>query len=65
MSETKIDPIRRGCITGLSPYGNCVCCGQDGMECCAECREDCNGRCGWIPEKGEERRNRDVSKADQ
>lgn len=30
MSEAKrIDPIKRGCITGLSPYGSCVCCGAE------------------------------------
>lgn len=52
--KSPISPIKRGCITGWSKYGNCVCCGQDGVQCCAERREDCNGRCGWIPEKGEE-----------
>lgn len=46
-----VDPIKRGCITGLSPYGNCVCCGSEGVECCAQCAEPCNGRCGWIPEQ--------------
>ena len=66
MSEAKrIDPIKRGCIMGLSPYDNCVCCGEKGVECCMQCTIPCNGRCGWIPEKGEEGRKRDVSKADQ
>mgnify|MGYP005769252439 CR=1 FL=1 len=46
-----VDPIKRGCITGLSPYGNCVCCGSEGVECCAQCAEPCNCRCGWIPEQ--------------
>lgn len=41
--------IERGCITGKSPYGNCVCCGKNDVECCAQCSaDDCNGRCGWI-----------------
>lgn len=42
-------PIEKGCITGKSPYGNCVCCGKNDVECCAQCSaDDCNGRCGWI-----------------
>ena len=41
--------IERGCITGKSPYGNCVCCGKNDVECCAQCSaDDCNCRCGWI-----------------
>ena len=45
----KKSPIERGCITGKSPYGNCVCCGKNDVECCAQCSADgCNGRCGWI-----------------
>lgn len=45
----KKSPIERGCITGKSPYGNCVCCGKNDVECCAQCSSDgCNGRCGWI-----------------
>lgn len=45
----KKSPIERGCITGESPYGNCVCCGKNDVECCAQCgADDCNGRCGWI-----------------
>lgn len=46
--------IERGCITGLSPYGVCSCCGHEGAKCCGECKESCNGRCGWLedtPEK--------------
>lgn len=46
--QEKLSPIERGCITGLSPHGNCVCCGSDGVKCCGQCDEDCNGRCGWI-----------------
>lgn len=50
MSEAKrIDPIKRGCIMGLSPYDNCVCCGAEGVECCMQCTIPCNGRCRWIP----------------
>ena len=46
--EKKIKPYDRGCITGKSPSGNCVCCGKGGVECCAQCKEKCNGRCGWL-----------------
>lgn len=38
------------CITGKSKYGNCNCCGANGVKCCAECKEDCNCRCGWLDE---------------
>ncbi|MBE5922635.1 MAG: hypothetical protein E7269_07780 [Lachnospiraceae bacterium] len=45
----KIPPIKRGCITGLNPYGTCACCGNnETVECCSQCREDCNCRCGWL-----------------
>ena len=45
----KKTPIERECIMGKSPYGNCVCCGKNDVECCAQCSaDDCNGRCGWI-----------------
>lgn len=41
-------PIQRGCITGKNPYGTCPCCGNGGtVQCCAQCEERCNGRCGW------------------
>ena len=46
--KEKIRPYDRGCITGKSPSGNCVCCGKDGVECCTQCKEKCNGECGWI-----------------
>lgn len=39
------------CITGWSKYGNCVCCEYGGVRCCKDCEEDCNCRCGWIPEE--------------
>lgn len=47
-SEEKTSPIDRGCITGKKPNGNCVCCGKDSVECCGQCDDDCNSRCGWI-----------------
>lgn len=46
--EKKVSPIDRGCITGKNPNGNCTCCGKDGAECCGQCEDDCNSRCGWI-----------------
>ena len=46
--EEKASPINRGCITGKNPNGNCVCCGKDSVECCGQCDDDCNSRCGWI-----------------
>lgn len=33
------------CITGKSKYGNCNCCGANGVKCCAECKEDCKWTC--------------------
>lgn len=47
-AEESDRPFWKQCICGLSPYGNCVCCGFNGIECCAQCSEDCNARCGWI-----------------
>lgn len=41
------------CITGQSGSGICgaaAYCGQP-YDCCAQCSEDCNGRCGWIPKQ--------------
>ena len=50
--EKKVLPYERGCITGKSPNGTCVCCGcNETVECCADCKEDCNGKCGWIEDK--------------
>lgn len=54
---TEQTPIERGCITGLSRYGNCVCCGYDGVECCAQCDESCNSRCGWLEDEKNERKD--------
>lgn len=50
------------CITGWSKYGNCICCGNGGVECCASCQVSCNSRCGWIPEaeKQEEKGQQDI-----
>ena len=45
------------CITGQSGSGFCggaACCDKE-YNCCAQCPDDCNGRCGWIPEKQQER----------
>lgn len=42
------------CITGKSKYGNCNCCGANGVKCCAEYKEACNCRCGWLDETEEE-----------
>ena len=42
------------CITGQSGSGICgaaAYCDQP-YDCCAQCNEDCNGRCGWIPRQG-------------
>lgn len=39
------------CITGWSESGSCVCCEYGGVRCCKDCEEDCNCRCGWIPEE--------------
>lgn len=54
--ETKQEPVPgepRKCITGKSKYGFCVCCGKDGVQCCAVCVESCNVRCGWLEEQTE------------
>lgn len=60
--ETKrTAPTERGCITGQSRYGNCVCCGIGGVECCTQCHEPCNGRCGWIDEEQENQRQEDIT----
>ena len=46
----------RHCITGKSKYDLCVCCGHGGVQCCGECSESCNSRCGWLDEQQEETR---------
>lgn len=43
-------PGTKKCITGWSRYGTCSCCGYDGVQCCTQCKEPCNSRCGWIDE---------------
>lgn len=49
--EKKVLPYQRGCITGKNPNGTCSCCGNGGtVECCAQCEESCNVRCGWLDE---------------
>ena len=50
LKEDKRD-FEKTCITGWSKYGNCVCCGANGVNCCSKCNQDCNSRCGWIPEE--------------
>ena len=56
VSKKKVPPYERGCITGKNPNGTCACCGcNETVECCADCKEDCNGRCGifrWKSESG-------------
>lgn len=50
--ENATGPAR--CITGQSGSGICgaaAYCDQP-YDCCAQCSEDCNGRCGWIPRQG-------------
>ena len=41
------------CITGQSRSGICGAAAYCNKEynCCTQCPEDCNGRCGWIPKK--------------
>lgn len=44
--------MNQSCKTGLNPYGICGAAGCDQpYDCCLNCPEDCNIRCGWI-EKG-------------
>ena len=48
-SGNSVEPYKRGCITGWSRYpDSCSCCGHGGAECCSQCDENCNSRCGWI-----------------
>lgn len=54
--ETEQEPVPgepRKCITGKSKYGFCVCCGNEGAQCCAACTANCNSRCGWLEEQTE------------
>lgn len=51
--ETKDDEGPAKCITGQSGsgvYGAAAYCNQE-YNCCSQCPDDCNSRCGWIPEK--------------
>ena len=45
-------PVQPKCITGQSRYGFCgtaaYC--EKPYNCCAQCSEDCNIRCGWLEE---------------
>lgn len=46
-------PLNNSCITGMSPSGHCgaaACCNSD-ADCCLQCDQDCNGRCGWTEEE--------------
>ena len=41
------------CITGLSPTRHCgaaACCPEP-YNCCAACPQDCNIRCGYLPDR--------------
>lgn len=43
-------PLNNSCITGMSPSGHCgaaAYCNSD-VDCCLQCDQECNGRCGWI-----------------
>lgn len=51
--ETKDDEGPAKCITGQSGSGLCgaaAYCNQE-YNCCSQCPDDCNSRCGWISEK--------------
>lgn len=51
--ETKDDEGPAKCITGQSESGLCgaaAYCNQE-YNCCSQCPDDCNSRCGWILEK--------------
>ena len=51
--ETKEDGGPAKCITGQSGSGLCgaaAYCNQE-YNCCYQCPDDCNSRCGWIPKK--------------
>ena len=44
----------RPCVTGKSGSGHCGAAAfcSEPYQCCAECPEDCNIRCGWINAQG-------------
>lgn len=44
--------LNNSCKTGMSPTGHCgaaACCSED-VDCCLNCGEDCNSRCGYLEE---------------
>ncbi len=51
--EGKKDIAR--CITGKSGSGHCGAAAycNEPVNCCAACDKDCNGRCGWLDEAGD------------
>lgn len=51
--ETKDDEGPAKCIAGKSGSGLCGAAAYCGKKytCCSQCPDDCNSRCGWIPEK--------------
>lgn len=52
-TETKNDEGPAKCITGQSGSGLCAAAAycDKKYNCCVQCPDNCNGRCGWIPEK--------------
>lgn len=51
--EVKDDGGQAKCITGQSGSGVCGAAAYCDKKytCCSQCPDDCNSRCGWIPEK--------------
>ena len=51
--KTKEDEGPAKCITGQSRSGLCGAAAycDEKYTCCSQCPDDCNSRCGWIPEK--------------
>lgn len=51
--EVKDDGGQAKCITGQSGSGVCGAAAYCDKKytCCSQCSDDCNSRCGWIPEK--------------
>lgn len=49
-------PLNSYCITGLSPCGHCGAAAYcaNGVECCSQCDDPCNSKCGWLPEAAHE-----------
>ena len=48
-------PLNSHCKTGKSPSGHCGAAAycNEPYDCCAQCPNDCNSRCGWISAKEE------------